>query len=267
MGDESGQKPKISVIMPAYNEEYNIGEVIQSVQTQTFADWELIIVNDASTDKTEEIVKKYFDERIKLINNEKNLGRGASRNKAIAMATGQYIAIWDADDTCDKTRFEKQVKFLDENSDVAVCGSWGRKIVGDKVYEFKHPLSYDIIRKGIIKRMLVIHSSVFIRSTVAKENLYNPKFKRSQDYELFLRLVKKYKVVNIPEFLIDFDASHSHIKKVRSQLWHIKSVFYAIFFHGYSKKYLFRIPVLFFLVLFPENMKKWAKKVLRLENW
>ena len=107
--NESGQT--ISVIMSAYNSEETIKETINSILNQTYKDFELIIVNDKSTDNTESIIKSFKDERIKLINNKKNLGLPASLNKAIKVAKGKYVARMDADDVMLHGRLEKQLAF------------------------------------------------------------------------------------------------------------------------------------------------------------
>jgi len=107
-------KPKISVIMSVYNGEKYLGEAIDSVLGQTFTDFDFIIVNDGSTDGSPGIIQSYRDERIRVINNEKNIGLTKSLNKAIKESGGEYIARQDADDISLPERFEEQVWFLEE---------------------------------------------------------------------------------------------------------------------------------------------------------
>src|SRR3989344_6836636 len=107
--------PRISVIMPVYNGEKYIAGSVQSVLAQTFTNFELIIINDASTDKTLEVLRRFKDPRISIQTNEKNMGSAASRTKAIAQATSAYIALLDADDLAHPRRLEKQVRFLDNH--------------------------------------------------------------------------------------------------------------------------------------------------------
>src|SRR3989344_9200868 len=113
-------KPKISVIMSAYNVEKYIAESIESILNQTFRDFELIIINDASTDKTLDIIKGFMkkDKRLKLINNKKNLYATISRNKALRIAKGVYIAIQDSDDISLPNRLEVQKNYLDKKKAV-----------------------------------------------------------------------------------------------------------------------------------------------------
>ena len=106
----------VSIIMPSYNTAPFIDESIQSVQAQSYQDWELIIVDDCSTDNTKEIIKQYLkDERIKYLKNDKNCGAAVSRNRALREAKGKWIAFLDSDDLWKPEKLEKQIKFMKEN--------------------------------------------------------------------------------------------------------------------------------------------------------
>ena len=107
--------PKISVIMPAYNAEKYIAEAIDSILGQTFGDFEFIILNDCSTDRTEEIILSYDDPRIVYLKNEQNMGVAATLNKGLAIAKGEYIAFLDADDYWAPEKLKKQIAFMQEN--------------------------------------------------------------------------------------------------------------------------------------------------------
>ncbi|MBD5395930.1 MAG: glycosyltransferase [Lachnospiraceae bacterium] len=110
----------VSVIMPSYNKEKYIAASIESVLNQTFKDFELIIIDDASIDSSVDIIKRYHDSRIRFYQNDENMGIARSRNKAIELAKGKYIALLDADDLCTELRLEKEVSFLDNHSDIDV---------------------------------------------------------------------------------------------------------------------------------------------------
>lgn len=115
---------KVSVIMPLYNAEKYVGKAINSILNQTFTDFELIVVNDGSIDESRNIVSLYSDNRLKLFDNDKNSGIAYTRNRAIELASGEYIAIMDDDDIAPLNRLEYEVKYLDEHLDiVAVCGN------------------------------------------------------------------------------------------------------------------------------------------------
>ena len=119
-------KRKISVIMSVYNAEDTLRESIDSILTQTYADWEFVICNDASTDGTQKILDEYADnypEKFILIKNDENKYLAYSLNRCLEIATGYYIARMDADDISDKNRFEKQVRYLQNHSDVDLVGS------------------------------------------------------------------------------------------------------------------------------------------------
>lgn len=111
--------PKISVILPAYNAEKYINEAIDSILTQTYRDFELIILNDCSKDRTEEIILSYEDDRIVYLKNQVNMGVAATLNRGLAAAKGEYVARMDADDISLPERFEKQAAYLDEHPGTA----------------------------------------------------------------------------------------------------------------------------------------------------
>lgn len=113
----------ISVVLPAYNVQDTIGESIDSILSQTFTDFELIIINDGSQDNTEEVIHAYSDKRIRYYRNEKNEGLIYTLNRGLDLAQGKYIARMDADDVSLPTRFEKQVKVMEESPNIVVCGT------------------------------------------------------------------------------------------------------------------------------------------------
>lgn len=117
--------PEISVVMPVYNASQYLAEAIESIVSQTFTDWELIIIDDGSTDDSKLIIKRYAqsDKRIRYYKNEQNMGVIRTLNKGINLSTGKYIARMDADDISLPTRFDTQYRFLENNADVAMCGT------------------------------------------------------------------------------------------------------------------------------------------------
>lgn len=144
--------PKLSVVMPLYNAEKYVEKAIYSILKQTYKDFELVLVDDCSTDKTMEIVSGIKDERINILKNERNFGIAYSRNKALKACTGEYIALMDDDDIATIDRFEKQVTFLDEHDEIDVVGS-----------------RYSIIdRHDAIKWTLpeVLHNPLYIRAAL-----------------------------------------------------------------------------------------------------
>ncbi|HDP69639.1 MAG TPA: glycosyltransferase [Actinobacteria bacterium] len=196
--------PKVSVIMSVYNGEKYLKESAESILHQTFPDFEFIIVNDGSTDKTPEILRSFNDERIKVINQE-NMGLTRSLNKAINLVRGEYVARMDADDVSFPERLEYQVKFLDENPDVGMVGTACKEIdskgrlIGDCVF----PTIDNELRKVLIKYNPFVHASVMIRRTVIdKAGIYDESFSSAQDYEFWFRIAKFYKIANLAQLLL-----------------------------------------------------------------
>lgn len=201
-------KPKVSVIMTVYNEEEYIRQSVTSVLSQTYEDFELVIVNDGSTDRTQEILGNEFnDKRIRVFSQE-NKGRIRALNQAIKLSTGEYIANLDADDYCLPQRLEKQVEFLDRNPDVAVVGTAYHRydeIRGEKWIR-KYPMTDEKIRMEMSKYIPLCNSSVMIRKACLEEvGYYSEELDALQgieDMELWIRIAKKFKLANLDEPLV-----------------------------------------------------------------
>ena len=192
-------EPKISVVMPAYNAEKYIAETIDSILSQTFSDFEFIIINDASTDSTQEIIESYKDQRIQLINNEQNQGVAKSLNIGLAAATGKYIARMDADDISLPQRFQIQFDFMEQHPDIDICGSW-METFGSKKEIIKVPLSHEDIRDNTFFSCAIMHPSIVFKHSL---NLrYSSEFPRAEDYDLWCKKINKWKFANIPEVLM-----------------------------------------------------------------
>ena len=196
-------KPKITVLMPFYNGEKYLRDSISSILDQTYTDFEFLIINDGSTDNSIEIVKTYEDPRIRFVHNDINIGLTKSLNKGLRIARGEYIARMDADDISHPERFDKQIKFLDKNQDIGVCGTFA-KTFGSVESIWKHPLEDDHIRAEMIFTNPFIHSSVVLRSRVLKEHkiFYEESRRFSQDYELWVRLSGYTKLANLNNILV-----------------------------------------------------------------
>ena len=181
-------KPKISVIMAAYNAVNYIEKSIISILEQTFKEWELIIINDCSTDHTPEIVEKYIrlDPRIILLGNEVNINQALSRNRGISKARGKYIAIQDDDDIAFPDRLKIQYDFLENNPAVALVASAAEIINEDeKIIGYKRsPENLDELRFRIILKNPFVHSSVMYRKELMeKVGGYNNKYFNAEDYK------------------------------------------------------------------------------------
>jgi glycosyltransferase involved in cell wall biosynthesis len=201
----TGYSPKISVILPVYNGEKYLAEAINSILSQTYRDFELIIVNDCSSDGTSEILSTYIDERIRIINNSSNLKLSRSLNKGIETAQGQFIARMDADDVSLPERFEKQVAFLEGHPEIGVVGCWVRRIdekgnITGKIFRETRP---EAIKWELFFGTPVPHPTVMIRAAVIKRaGGFSNDISAAVDYECWTRLVKTTKFANLAEFLL-----------------------------------------------------------------
>ena len=137
--------PKVSVLMSVYNGEKYLREAVESILHQTFIDFEFIIIDDGSTDSTNEVIRSYRDQRIKLLESEKNIGLTKFLNKGIKYSTGEYIGRADVDDVSLKKRFEYQVKYMDRNPEVGICGTQ-TKFIGQRNSITYCPLTHEEIR-------------------------------------------------------------------------------------------------------------------------
>ncbi len=216
--------PKITVLMSVYNGEKFLKESIDSILTQTFEHFEFIIINDGSTDRSLDIIKSYKDSRIKLINNSVNVGLTKSLNYGLTVAIGEFIARQDSDDISYPTRFEKQIKYLNENKDIVLLGTQAKII--DSRGELKRipigwvkPLEQTEIKWICMFDSPFIHSSVMMRRKIIWDNYsgYDNNYRTSQDYELWSRVVYENKCENLNEQLISFRFTTNSISSNYSQ--------------------------------------------------
>lgn len=200
-------RPFISVIMPVYNGEKYLQEAIDSVLAQTYTNFELLLINDGSTDNSKEIILSYKDSRIRYIENEKNLKLIATLNKGIDLAEGYFIARMDADDVCMPRRFEKQVAFLNKHTEIDMCGTWAIRIDahGRATGKIKNIDSPELLKCATFFTCPFIHPSTMFKASVLKKHKYNHDFKDTEDTELWHRLsLNGYRLANIPEYLLKY---------------------------------------------------------------
>ena len=223
---EKNGKPKVSVIMSVYNGEKYLREAIESILNQTFTDFEFIIVNDGSTDNSLEIIQSYNDERIRIINNEKNIGLTKSLNKALKQAKGEYIARQDADDISLPNRFEEQMGYFEEHQEVVLLGTTvylideNGKIVGKRIVLAKPTI------KDIFKENHFNHGSVMFKKEIVNQlGGYNELIRYSQDYELWLRIAKSYEVRNLTQLLYKL---RSHDENIRLTNWEESTLYNSL---------------------------------------
>lgn len=252
----------ISVVMAVYNDGKYLDQSISSVLNQTFKDFELIIVDDCSTDDSMILLNSFRkkDNRIKIFENKKNFGAGYSRNLAINNSIGDYVVIMDADDVCLKNRFLKQLNYM-RNCNVDVLFSWVKFIDSDGIFlkNFNpDPKYFKLIKKYFFKENLTVNPSCMIKTSIIKENNYDPLFLRAQDYELWLRLIiKKYTFGVIPEYLLRYRIPNvsnykKRIIKNRNYVYYTILLYFKnfkFFFHNFFFIKSFFKQIIFYLIL------------------
>lgn len=182
---------QVSIITPVFNSERYIAQTIESVIRQTFTDWELIIVDDASQDNSRKLIEKYIrhDRRIRLVCLEKNYGAGAARNKGIALADGRFIAFLDSDDLWEPQKLETQIQFMVKNQ-VAFSYTSYYKIggMGEKVGAIE---ALPRVRYADLLKTCSIGCLTVVYDTIQLGKVYMPAIRKRQDYALWLKILKK----------------------------------------------------------------------------
>jgi glycosyltransferase involved in cell wall biosynthesis len=232
----------ISVIISVYNGDKYLEDAIKSILNQTFEDFELIIVNDASTDNTQNIIDKYvdLDKRVSSIINEINQGISISRNIALVKSQGKYIATMDADDVSMPDRLEIQYNFMEKNPDIVLCGGYIQMC--DKELNVLSEKSYPIddisIRKRIFRISPFAHPSTFYRAEIAKKiGGYSYVFKAALDYDFYFRMANFGKLQNIDKVLIKYRIHDESISQAKAQLQQELTLYIrlkAIFEYGFK---------------------------------
>ena len=218
--------PRVSVVMTVYNSQHYLRETLESLLNQTFGDFEFIIVNDGSTDRSLEILKEYAqrDGRIRLISRG-NTGIVAAANEGIAAARGEYLARTDSDDVSMPERLEKQVAYLDAHPDCVLVGS---RVVetdpyGIPVTESGHALTHEEIDRQLMTAYggwAVLQPTAMMRTAAVRSvGGYRGRYNISEDHDLFLRLAERGKVANLPDVLLRYrrrfdGATHSHLHQL-----------------------------------------------------
>tara|TARA_B110000285_G_C15033005_1_gene567747 strand:+ start:47 stop:997 length:951 start_codon:yes stop_codon:yes gene_type:complete len=196
----------VSVIMPVYNTESFLKQSISSILDQTFLDFEFLIIDDASTDSSLEIIEEFTDNRIKLFRNVHNLGSLKSRNKLFKEVNGTYIIFQDSDDYSELDRIEKLVCYMDKNVEVYLCGS-NVKYYNEKhenIFNSNKPTSYVQIKEEMKSNIAIICASAIVRTEVLSSiGGYREYFDKMgyYDYDWMSRISDKYPCANLKEFL------------------------------------------------------------------
>lgn len=223
----------LSVIMPVYNGAKYLKEAIESILSQSYTNFEFIIINDGSTDDSEAIILSYDDSRIVYIKNPENYKLIQTLNIGFTLAKGRYIARMDADDISHPDRLKKQVQFLDENQEYGLIGTGVNLLHGTNKSQLLYHTDHASLKFALAFYCPFIHPSVMIRSSVLLniDCVFDANYVHAEDYELWTRLAFKTKMANLPEYLLDY---RLHASQISSQ-YNLHQIDLAI---SIRKKYL-----------------------------
>ncbi|TXD49114.1 glycosyltransferase family 2 protein [Polaribacter sp. IC073] len=210
-------QPLISVVLPVYNVERYVTETMDSILKQTIQDFEIIVIDDCSTDKTLDIIKSYNDERIKIYEKEENKGLVDSLNIGFKIAQGKYIARVDGDDVNALNRFEKQLNFLEANSCIAACGSWLKAFGANNVI-LKHKETHEEIQSHML-----LSNAMSMGATMLRRKLYlgfdfDKTMQHVEDYDFWVRTIWSCKLHNLQEVLYYYRAHDEQVSYLFKQI-------------------------------------------------
>lgn len=261
--------PVISVVLPVYNAGLYVKDSIKSILNQTFFDFELIIINDGSTDFSEEVILEFTDKRIKYIKNEENLKLIKTLNLGLSIAKGKYICRIDADDIMAPTRLEKQLFFLERNPNYILVGSFVKIIKEDKITNeiMGYKINHEDLKFEMCFHNPIIHPSVMFRSIMQIKNqiYFDHKFIHAEDYEFWTRLIHYGMFHNIEEPLSYYRVHKDQISTIHSdfqkkQMDFIRLAYFKRIYPSYTTKEIK-------FILFETNLSDFNKKYKILLNF
>ena len=209
--------PKVTILIPVYNGDEYLPQTLRCVFAQTFRDFEILIIDDASTDRTVEIIQSFDDARIRLLRNQTNLGIYSSRNLGMQEARGEYVCFLDHDDLCTPDRLAVQVTFMDDHPDIGLCGSFAGEVdAKGKVIEGRirsYPTEPEEVAGKLWSGYTILNPTVILRRDdfIRHGIWHDTTFKVAGDYDFYVRAAKKLKLANIPQVLLYY---RQHPKQV-----------------------------------------------------
>lgn len=212
--------PKVSVLMPVYNAQDYLAEAIDSVLSQTFTDWELIIGDDGSTDETEAVINSYADQRISYFKNESNIGHTKTKYSLLDKAQAEYIAFLDADDVSLPERFDLQVRFLNEHPDYGLCGTWGVMIdpQGNEIKKMTFIDRDEYLKCALVFNTAFLQSSIMVRRELMKDFYLDEEILLVEDYNFECLVSHHTKVENITKELVKYRWHDSNISNTKQEV-------------------------------------------------
>ncbi len=209
-------KPEVSVIMPVYNAAPYLREAIDSIVAQTFQNWELILLNDGSTDNSLQIAQSYTDPRIRILDSEKNHGLIYQLNRGMEAAQGRYIARLDADDIALTGRLQRQYDYLEQHPETGLLGGFARVIGTDEIMQ--HSTNREEIVIELLYRNAFIHSTVMFRKSVYREvsGGFKEDYKHAEDYHMWQLFALHTGVANLNEVLIQYRMHEQQVSRMHA---------------------------------------------------
>lgn len=215
--------PVVSVLMPVYNAERYLREAVESVLAQTFTDFELIAVDDGSTDGSLSILREFErrDSRVRIISRP-NTGYVVALNEMLGIARGKFIARMDADDVCEPERFRSQLSWFESVGDGAAVGGWVQIVDsdGDPLTVWRLPAKHDVIDKVHISggELSIVHPAVMMRrDAIESVGRYRKEWESVEDFDLFLRLAEIGRIGNIPQVVLKYRVHRSSVSHTRAR--------------------------------------------------
>lgn len=216
--DEHLEKPLVTVFMAVYNGEHFIAASIASVLNQSFEGFELLIIDDGSTDATAEVVHSFSDARIRFLSNGANRGLCYTRNKGVAEARGKYLAVLDSDDLALADRLRLQLAYMEANPDVAVCGGQALMIDRDGKDIGRYPpmpVGREHMGMHVLFRNIFINPACMLRIAVIKELGGYRDYAPAEDYDLYVRIALKYQMAILPDDLVKYRIHEANASKTK----------------------------------------------------
>lgn len=216
--------PIVTVLLPVYNGERYLREAIESILAQTLTAFELLLVDDGSTDQTEAISRSYDDPRIRVVRHERNAGLVPSLNAGLERVSTKYVARMDADDVALPHRLEAQVAFLETRPDMAACGTWARQLVDGRLRAVVRRPTGACLRQTAWRPVPILHPTATFKTEVLQALGYRPEAIHAEDYDLWLRLCRHHEIDNIPLVLLHHrvhpaSVSAAHRAVQRNSAW------------------------------------------------
>jgi glycosyltransferase involved in cell wall biosynthesis len=211
----ASKNPLVTVLMSVYNGSQFLKSSIDSILSQTYKNFEFVIINDGSIDNTLDIIHSYSDSRIKIIQSEINLGVSRAKNIGLANSQGTYIAIADCDDISVSDRLETQVRFMEEHPEISACGSWIKTIGNTTEQICPYPVHAQYIKCMLLFCSGLAHPAAIIRRNALGTSVYyNECYKYAHDYDLWIQLATSTLLTNIPKILLHY---RLHPKQISTQ--------------------------------------------------